>query len=658
MKRLLLIISCCFIAGLSLGQTHKIDNLKGILQRSKNDQMTLRTLLNLCDEFETLPKDTLWDYAIRAKKLSAKLKDTQSMSLAIVAQANAYLKWGNADSAKALVEPELAKYKVENPATRAIYFKLAQLKIDCIGSDGEYKDAMTDVFDIIRKAEKYNDPIVLAESMNTLCAWNYDMDFLAKGRAWGYKGLALTSDTPPFYPVLTVLYLNLAQSYWWTTNLDSATYCIGKAIGLSSKLENLYLLSTALQIKASIYTKKQKYADAEKTIMESIRVIEKVNGKAPQQDKLIVLASLYEKSGQIDKAISVMNDGLVQDSLYKTTSIHSKRGTNAGDLQRIFYFQELAKCYRQKGDAKDYEAALEKIILEKGNFYKANSAQAIAELETKYQVQKKEATIARQKLSLVRENYLFFGSLLLALLGAVIAWLVFKGIRRRQKIKLQQLQEEEKRLSAKAVAEAEETERRRIAADLHDNLGAQLSFIKRNVNFIMDQPAGFSAADERKYLSSVNDIAQNAMIDLRKTIWVLNKDEVDIQEFADKLKAYMRQQLMGRDDIQWSFKETVFDNWKLQPGEVMHIFRIVQELISNVIKHSGASELSVNFESNLPDCYKLTLLDNGKGFDTCNKYDGHYGLENIEHRAREISAALLVTSNSTGTGIVLQKVKK
>src|SRR6202012_577726 len=210
--------------------------------------------------------------------------------------------------------------------------------------------------------------------------------------------------------------------------------------------------------------------------------------------------------------------------------------------------------YHLKGDSKNYEDILEKEIRLTDAFYQENSAQAIADFETKYQVQKKEATIAQQQLALVRGNYLFYGSVIIAALGATIAFLIFREFRRKQKLKLQQMHEEEKLLSEKAVAEAEETERRRIAADLHDNLGAQLSFIKRNVDFIMDQPAGFRQEDERKYLSSVNDIAQNAMIDLRETLWVLNKDEVSIQEFADKLKSYLKQQLMSRPTIKWDFK--------------------------------------------------------------------------------------------------------
>ncbi len=113
----------------------------------------------------------------------------------------------------------------------------------------------------------------------------------------------------------------------------------------------------------------------------------------------------------------------------------------------------------------------------------------------------------------------------------------------------------------------------------------------------MEQPAGFSQEDERKYLNSVNDIAQNAMIDLRETIWVLNKNEVSVQEFADKLKSYLKQQLVGKESIQWHFKEDISEDWKLSSGEVMHLFRIVQEVVSNIIKHAEAGRINIKFSS-------------------------------------------------------------
>jgi two-component system NarL family sensor kinase len=659
MKRYLIPGIFCFFAVTAFGQTRKIDSLKRLIYSVAGNQHKLQTIITLADEFETLPKDTLWDYAIKAKALALELNDARDYSLAVIAQAQAYLRWDNPDSAKALIEPELLKYKLEDNTNRDVFFKLEQVRIDCIGDDYNYKDATAQVYNIMRQAEKYRDSLVIAESMNTLAAWAYDMDFVTESRNLDYKALTYTTqNNPKYYAILSGIYVNLAENYNWVKMTDSGAYFANKAIVLNEKTQNLYFLSKAMQKLAGNYIMEKAYGKATKTIFKSLEITHKIEGNEPQQDKLMILASVYENSGQIDSAIKVLNDGLLADSTYIYHSPHSKKGADSKDLQLIFYYDELAKCYHLKGDSKNYEQTLEKIIAGKDAFYKANSAAALAELETKYQVQRKEATIAEQKLSLTRENYLFYGSLLFSLLGLIIVWLVFKEIRRKQKLKMQQLQEQEKALALKAVADAEESERKRIAADLHDNLGAQLSSIRRNVNFIMDQPEGFSAEDERKYLGYVNDTAQNAMIDLRETIWVLNKDEVEIQEFGDKLKSYLRQQLLGREMISWDFHEELGETWKLSSGEVMHLFRIVQELVSNIIKHSGASQINIELNSVRPNTYQLEITDNGKGFNVNNKYEGHYGLENIQQRATDINAQLTIESNyETGTRVLLNKVQ-
>jgi two-component system NarL family sensor kinase len=656
MKRFLLLIVFVFFAVFALGQSPQTDSLKHLIRTSKGDRAKLKAMLDLCAKFETLPKDTLWDYAVKAKILAAKLHDTPSRSLAIIAQANAYLRWNNADSALALIEPELSKYKAGDPATVDIYFGLRHVKINCISDVSNYKDAIAETYGVLRQAENYKDSLAIAECLNALSGYKYEMNFPPEAISLALKGLSFTTGRPRYDAAIINLCGNLAEYYYWINKLDSGMYYADKTFNLSTHAGYVNYQAWALQKKSAIYLKAKDYPKAEKAILESIQLYEKVDGKEPHDDNLVALADVYTRTRQFDKAIEVVNDALAFYSLAQNNSTHAKNGVSANGLQRIFLYQELARAYHLKGDTKNYEALLEKIISSMDAFYRANSAQAIADVETKYQVQKKEATIAQQQLALVREHYVFYGLVVIGALGAIIAFLILREVRRKQKLKLQQLHEEERLLSEKAVAGAEETERRRIAADLHDNLGAQLSFIKRNVDFIMDRPAGFSPEDERKYLGSVNDIAQTAMVDLRETLWVLNKHEVSIQEFTDKLKSYLKQQLMGKDMIKWDFKEHIQDNWRLPAGEVMHIFRIVQEVISNIIKHSEAKNINIQFYSSGPDTYRLEIFDNGKGFEFQNNYTGHYGLENIQQRANAISAKLLVTSSpDAGTCIVLTK---
>jgi len=656
MKRFILFIGVCFIAIYAIGQSPKIDSIKHVIRTSVDRRAKLQAMLRLCDMYETLPKDTLWKYALAAKVLSADLKDPHSMSWAIIAQINAYLDWDNIDSAKALITPELQKYKPADPATRDIYFKLRHLKLNCISGTVDYKDAIAEAYGIIQEAEKYKDSLAIAESLNSLSIYKYDLDFTNESIALGLKGLSLTSPKPRYDDIVINLLADLAEYYYYAGKTDSAMYYADKTYDLAEKIGSLRHKSLALQKKSAIYLKIKQYKLAEDAELKSIQYDAEIGGNEPREDDLVALADVYNHLHEYDKAIKVITDGIAYNNLPKNLSPHAKHDTSHYRVQRIYLYQMLARSYHLKGDSKNYEAILEKMLKLTDDFYQANSAQAIADFETKYQVQKKEATIAQQQLSLVRENYMFYGSTLFVIMGGAVIILVMRDIRRKQRLKLQQIQEEERLHFAKGVADAEETERRRIAADLHDNLGAQLSFIKRNVNFIMDQPAGFNHDDERKYLISVNDIAQNAMIDLRETIWVLNKDEVNVQEFADKLKSYLKQQLMSKETIKWDFKENITESWKLSSGEVMHLFRIVQEVISNIIKHAEAERIEIYFNSIAEGLYQLQIFDNGKGFDTGNKYEGHYGLENIEQRAKEISAKLSVTSKpGSGTHIILDK---
>ena len=627
-----------------LAQTRKIDSLKNLAHYAATAKSKLHYLLELCGEHETLPEDTLWSYALKAKALAVRLKDGQGLSLALIAQANAYIRWNNPDSAGALIKPELLKYKAANPVTRSVYFKLLGTRIDLMVNIS-YKDVLTQVYEVLREAELYNDSLIMAESMNTIGALDYDMDQLPQGKNWLYKALSVTISSPVFDDINASICLNLADNYWWTGKEDSAMYFVNKADGFSVRSQNLYLLSVGSQKQAVIYLRTGQYGKAEQAILKSLQLIEKVEGKAPQQDKLIVLASVYEYRKKYDKAISVLNDGRAMDSLYKIQAKHSSHTIENSDFQTMFYDDELAKCYKLKGDNKNYAAVLEKILSEKDSIYKMNSASAIAGLEAKYKFQKNEAMIARQKLELTRQDYLLYGAILLVLLGVVIFWLIYNDSRRKQKL-----------LASRAVAEAEESERKRISADLHDNLGAQLSFIKRNVDFLIDRPEGFKASDERRYLNYLNDFARNAMIDLRETIWVLNKEEVFVRDLADKLKFYLGQQLQSAENIDWEFRDRIEANWKLSSSEVMHLFRIVQELVNNAIRHSQAGRMTIEFTSPADQHYQLEVKDNGCGFNAGDKRPGHYGLNNVRQRARELKAELEIASEpELGTRIILKK---
>ena len=645
MKRLLLVTVFCFFIVYSFAQTGKIDSLKNNITHANNKAEKLKAVFAICEAFYSLNTDTFYHYALLSKQLASSQQRVMDEKQADYYLANALVQKGLNDQSLLLIDGDVQWLKENNKLDSHLQNQFTLLKARALTRSNRYEDALSILFELLQRVENSKDTILQVRTLTNIGWVKMEMQQNREAIKWFRK--AINESPSPSMPQLGIVYSDIASAYSNLPMVDSAFFFIKKSIRISIETQALSNLANAYFIEGYTYKDTKQYNLAEKDFSMAVAIRKKIGDMFFMVSDMAEFSDFYAQTNQPRKGILLAQQAIDSVNKYKITA------------KLLLVYTELSENYRVGKDFFNYSKTLGKIISIKDSMYQKNSADALAKLETKYEVQKKEATIARQKLALTKDSYLFWGSALFLLLGGAIIWLIFRDFRRKQKLKLQQLHDEEKRLSEQAVADAEESERRRIAADLHDNLGAQLSFIKRNVNFIMDQPAGLSHEDERKYLSSVNDTAQNAMIDLRETIWVLNKDEVNIQEFADKLKSYLMQQLMGRDMIKWNFRENIYQDWKLSSGEIMHIFRIVQELISNVIKHSGADKLNITLNSAHPGNYELEIQDNGKGFNVYSMNEGHYGLENIERRAKEISAVFSVTSSADmGTHVVLRKDKE
>lgn len=644
-----ILIFCFFILNrfLSIGQTHSIDSLKAKVSGETNEGKKLEALISLGEYHHSINKDSLYQYALSAKMLASKVGTDKTKGLAEIIFINALLRHGKTDSASALVEACLLENPVSDPATRDIYFKLAALKADCFGDASNYKDALSELYRIISEAEQYKDSLVLAKNISTVGVINYNLDHVPEAFNWYFKGLLFITDDPRFYSVAAVLYINLAETYRWVQQIDSATFYIDKAISLCKKDENLFFLANALRVKANIYKEKKEYSRAEETMLECIAIREKSEGKLLLSNEQLAVANIYTRSGNIDKAIKILNDALISSALKPDNSVPQANTGHEVDALKISYYNSLAQCYRLKGDSKKYEETLEKIIAAKDAFYQANSARSIAELQTKYEVQKKEKTIAEQKLNLTIKNYWLFGSALFAAMATLIIWLAFKNYRRKQNIKMQLALQEEKRIAAQSIIDAEEQERKRIAADLHDNIGAYASAIRADVEKITDN--GFEKSNAS--LQNLQQHSQEIINSLRDTIWVLNKDNITITGISDRIKNYINKLRPTYTSIQFHIHEEINNDIRISSQNALNIFRIVQEALHNALKHSHASNISVYIGSN--ETFRIKISDDGKGMPENNAANGN-GLRNMQARAREIDMQLSISSGvNEGTILLL-----
>lgn len=189
-------------------------------------------------------------------------------------------------------------------------------------------------------------------------------------------------------------------------------------------------------------------------------------------------------------------------------------------------------------------------------------------------------------------------------------------------------QEEIKTLQAQLKLQKE---KERIARDLHDHVGSQLSVIANSLNY----PSQEDPASHR--IETLGTYAKDAIQSLRDTIWAIHQEEISLTEFRIKLQQHLdRLQPLVQGCI-LSIKSDIQSSRSLSSIQALNLFRIVQEALNNAIKYSRASQINVTILFSLHQKFQLAIEDNGVGFPPGNLHDdAHYGLINIQHRADEI----------------------
>lgn len=240
-----------------------------------------------------------------------------------------------------------------------------------------------------------------------------------------------------------------------------------------------------------------------------------------------------------------------------------------------------------------------------------------------------------------RWYFILLASLMLLLLIAVIT---FYFSRVRIKKKLAELEMKEK------VRE----ERERISRDLHDSVGTHFAYIISKLDYLNLTWGQEILADKKDYLSKLTEFSRNGMRMLRETIWVLEQEEVDATGFKRKIEDHLTQ-CLSHHSIEHHFHfASLFP--KINSRTAHHVFRIVQEAISNSIRHANPTTINVDLTFDSSTTVQLSIEDNGTGFDVAASQVANgenYGIKNMMTRASEISALLTIHSDDLGTRLTI-----
>jgi len=212
---------------------------------------------------------------------------------------------------------------------------------------------------------------------------------------------------------------------------------------------------------------------------------------------------------------------------------------------------------------------------------------------------------------------------------------VWEAENRWQKLQIKTLQ----------IENAVHEQRERLARDLHDGIGSQLTHIISRLDLL-----SLSPNTQQNQLLRLRDFTRDTNQHLRETIWVLNQKEISCSEFVLRMHGFLHNLWEDQDYPQLTWKcPTHAENPILPPLVATHLYRIAQEAIANVIKHSGATQITVHLDYSFQHIL-LTIKDDGIGFNPELASSG-FGLKFMRKRAEEMNGSLNLITGNCGTVI-------
>jgi signal transduction histidine kinase/Tfp pilus assembly protein PilF len=321
-------------------------------------------------------------------------------------------------------------------------------------------------------------------------------------------------------------------------------------------------------------------------------------------------------------------------------------------------YQYTAQSYYMVGNIDKGEAYNREFLGITKQIFSDENATQMAGYEIKYETAKKEKQLAQNKAKLLeseararQKNMLVIGLLVLAFFLVVTGLLVF----RQQKLKSKQLEQEHKLKETIAQIETQnqlQEQRLSISRDLHDNIGAQLTFIissVENIKYAFD--IANPKLDDR--LQNISSFAQSTILELRDTIWAMNSSKIVFEDLKARILNFIEKAKTAREKIDFHFMiDPKLATLQLSSIAGMNLYRTIQEAVNNAVKYSEADTIEITAES-IGDEMKIVVRDNGIGFDKQTTERGN-GLANMEKRIEDIGGILsLHSEKQKGTTITV-----
>lgn len=413
--------------------------------------------------------------------------------------------------------------------------------------------------------------------------------------------------------------------YLQSTEIKSA---IGDTIGLSYNYDNLGMNYAMLER----YDSAQWYFE----LAKEFKLL--IGDRAGYGFVANNIGEMLMSQGDLDEAVDYFNEALAvaRELSYPEFEQHV--------LNMLSQVAELS------GNYKDALNRFKSHVSLKDSLFNERKSQQVAELETKYQTEKKEQTIALQAAALERNQLLLIAAGIALFLILIIGLLWQNRMKKLQQIRLQEASLRAKEAEINATISSQEKERARYARDLHDGFGQMISILNMNLKNLQGSPK----PDERqkvyeassKVIDDMYDELKNICFDLMPQTLVKNGLESALREFSDRIS-------QGGDLF---IEVNCFGiNERLSELQEISLYRICQEWINNILKYGDAKKITLQITK---DESEITLLieDDGTGFDKniLSRGKGN-GWKNLNTRCKLMNGNLELETqeNAKGTSLIV-----
>lgn len=615
-------------------QLSRTDSLRKLITFEKDHQKRIHMLLALANEFRTINPDS--SYSI-AQQLAYFADNDRNKDLKLKAELNAvyyYMMKNKVDSGLLLSEKNISALNKMNgtDSLLAQYYSAAGLNLMRLNRQ---KDAMEHFFEALKKSEKADDKLMMVKAQHNI-GWAYMELNRFTEAITHFKQAIQTSQEQKLVSKIPVTFNNIASCYGSLNQYDSVFKYGGRGVEIAHSTNNYQAEANGWFILGTAYTNQKKYREALDCYLKAKPIREKIGDTFYIVSDMAVLAELYAMMNNTSEGLKIGKEAL--------------RIANKNNLQAKLpmIYKAIAMNYEQNGDYAAAANMYKQMNLLKDTLYENASTQSLAEMQTKYETEKKERIIQQQQFNLRQKNYLIAAVTVLTLIGAFIVWLFYNRNKLKQEAKLQAAIHQQQQMASAAVLEAEEKERQRIAKDLHDGVGQMMSAAKMNLS-AFENELTFANTEQQHAFERIIELVDESCKEVRTVSHqmmpnVLIKSGLAkaVAEFLDKIDQRVIKVNLHTEGL----------NERIDENTEIVLYRVMQESVNNVIKHSGAARLDIALIKDEAGI-RATIEDNGKGFDTDAPGEtAGIGLKNMRARIEYLQGTIDIDS-SPGNGTLV-----